>query len=350
MAGIKYNYNWDGKILQELCEKTGASIPEICKKLNIDDLSMRNYISNKSKPGINILMKIANFFAVPLDLLCGRCDETTAQNILNDYSKTYEAIRLKDYEDCLFDRKNGSIQIPTGYWAPYPYNLLDDIFREPVDHVLNEDELNGLEWAINSLMEREQTAIRCYYEENMSLEQTGNLIGPVTPSRTRQIIAKAVRKLRHPSRSKRIKNGLENYQAQEDYSEKLRELDKRERIIERREQELDRLLKNYEDKVKIVSAEELINDGIDPEILGITIEEMDFSVRSFNCLKRSNTNTLGDIIRKIRLGDNINGIYHIRNLGRKSMDEIIFKCSEIIGYDVRLLYGVDDPNKECASA
>lgn len=51
------------------------------------------------------------------------------------------------------------------------------------------------------------------------------------------------------------------------------------------------------------------------ELLHIKIEELDLSVRSFNCLKRAGINSLGDILAHGELSD-------IRNLGRKGITEI----------------------------
>lgn len=50
------------------------------------------------------------------------------------------------------------------------------------------------------------------------------------------------------------------------------------------------------------------------------IEDLDFSVRAFNCLKRANVNTLGDLVEKSELE-----MMKIRNLGKKSLKEVIDK-------------------------
>ena len=50
------------------------------------------------------------------------------------------------------------------------------------------------------------------------------------------------------------------------------------------------------------------------------IEEMDFSVRSYNCLKRANIHTVEDLIRKTE-----EEMLKVRNLGKKSLDEVMQK-------------------------
>ena len=59
------------------------------------------------------------------------------------------------------------------------------------------------------------------------------------------------------------------------------------------------------------------------QILNKTIEELDFSVRSFNCLKRAGINTVGDLINK-----SPDEMMRVRNLGKKSLEEVIAKLEE----------------------
>ena len=58
------------------------------------------------------------------------------------------------------------------------------------------------------------------------------------------------------------------------------------------------------------------------KVLEMTIEELDLSVRSFNCLKRANINTVEDLISKTE-----NEMMKVRNLGRKSLEEVINKLA-----------------------
>ena len=58
------------------------------------------------------------------------------------------------------------------------------------------------------------------------------------------------------------------------------------------------------------------------KVLEMTIEELDLSVRSFNCLKRANINTVQDLISKTE-----DEMMKVRNLGRKSLEEVINKLN-----------------------
>ena len=58
------------------------------------------------------------------------------------------------------------------------------------------------------------------------------------------------------------------------------------------------------------------------KVLDLTIEELDLSVRSFNCLKRANINTVADLISKTE-----EEMMKVRNLGRKSLEEVMNKLA-----------------------
>ncbi len=59
-------------------------------------------------------------------------------------------------------------------------------------------------------------------------------------------------------------------------------------------------------------------------ILEMTIEELDLSVRSYNCLKRAGINTVGELVRKPE-----EEMMKVRNLGKKSLEEVEQKLDEL---------------------
>ena len=60
------------------------------------------------------------------------------------------------------------------------------------------------------------------------------------------------------------------------------------------------------------------------KVLDMTIEELDLSVRSFNCMKRAGINTVEDLINKTE-----EDMMKVRNLGRKSLEEVILKLEAL---------------------
>lgn len=81
-----------------------------------------------------------------------------------------------------------------------------------------------------------------------------------------------------------------------------------------------------------VSSQEIMvetsNTGSE-KVLQMTIEELDLSVRSFNCLKRAGINTVEDLINRSE-----EDMMRVRNLGRKSLEEVVEKL-ETLGYKLR---------------
>ena len=67
-------------------------------------------------------------------------------------------------------------------------------------------------------------------------------------------------------------------------------------------------------------AEEAEEEGIPARVYEMAIEELDLTVRAFNCLKRAGITKVGMILEKLEKGDD--EILAIRNFGRKSLDEL----------------------------
>ncbi len=65
------------------------------------------------------------------------------------------------------------------------------------------------------------------------------------------------------------------------------------------------------------------------KLMELPIEEMDLSVRSYNCLKRAGMNTIQDLLKKSK-----SDMFKVRNLGAKSVEEVIQKL-ESYGFTLR---------------
>lgn len=73
--------------------------------------------------------------------------------------------------------------------------------------------------------------------------------------------------------------------------------------------------------MSIMSQKEL---SLKDKLLETPIEELEFSVRSFNCLKRAGIHTVADIVSKTE-----QDMIKVRNLGKKSLDEVINKIADL---------------------
>ncbi len=75
-------------------------------------------------------------------------------------------------------------------------------------------------------------------------------------------------------------------------------------------------LEEVEEEEEVVEEENLVYE--------VMIEDLDFSVRTYNCLKRAGINTVGDLVTKTE-----SDMMKIRNLGKKSLEEIVLKLDEM---------------------
>ena len=78
-----------------------------------------------------------------------------------------------------------------------------------------------------------------------------------------------------------------------------------------------------EKEVKHVVVEKDVS-GKSEKILEMNIEDLDLSVRSYNCLKRASVNTVGDLTEKTE-----DEMMKVRNLGRKSLEEVTQKLESL---------------------
>lgn len=84
---------------------------------------------------------------------------------------------------------------------------------------------------------------------------------------------------------------------------------------------IDHLICEYDTLKKSIIV--VKKDGESENRSDISIEDMDFSVRTFNCLKRAGCSTLGDIMNQ-----SYENLMNIRNLGKRSFNELIEKLRE----------------------
>lgn len=203
----------------------------------------------------------------------------------------------------------------------YPQNLLYAVFEDEkmLENANTITDLNGsVEYALYTLFDRERQILKYRFAHLMTHEEIGKLYS-ITRERIRQIEQRALRKLRHPQRLKYLKYGVLGVidLNREEYLNRVMDIENR--LIELC-------------KLNDAKADEVIHDvKLKEKYKGILIENCDFSVRTYTCLKRHGIDSLSQLSKL-----SYNEIINIRNLGRKSVGEIIDKLSEY-GYDVEHL-------------
>ena len=182
------------------------------------------------------------------------------------------------------------ISLPAGYIHQYPINVIYAVFdgNECFKVQFSDDQINGLFAAMQTLTVREHECLRLRFEKFYTLEQIGRVFN-VSRERVRQIEGKAIRKLRHPSRSKFFLLGL------------------------------------LECTTAMGQTAEP-NQYVCPDRFRIEpIETLEFSVRAENCLKRAGIRTWADVAS---LADD--QIINIRGCGHHTAMEIQNRRDQIL--------------------
>jgi hypothetical protein len=191
----------------------------------------------------------------------------------------------------------------------YPLNIAKAIFDS--EEEARKVYIPGISAALATLTEREQGVLIHRFQRKLTLEQCGKEYG-ITRERIRQIEAKALRKLRHPTRANMMK------------AVPLTELQAKHTEYCNLKDDYEWLKKAFE----TLTAQKAEPGVIIPMAehasrLEMPIEELDLSVRSYNCLRRNGKDTLRDIVEMTE--DELKGV---RNLGMKSLLEIKAKLNE----------------------
>lgn len=343
MSMLTKKYEWNPVPLIKLVNATGCAKDSIARACNLSLSSLTKYLDGTTAPSMSAVLNMADYFAVPVDVILGRATSEELEEIYKNYSSHFMEMRRAPFESYLFrhstqieaENRENPYDMPLDYTlndAPFPYNLITDIFGSPMIEIMDEDHEAGLHKALTVLNERERECIYMIYRDGMTLEESAGVLG-LSKERTRQILKKSIRKLRHPYYQQFIKLGVEGVEEKKDFERRKNELERKEAILSEREAVLKRafevigfVAKQYE-----YEPEETAENLTDEEILDkMPIDELDLSVRSFNCLKRANINTFKDLRERASRGNMIN----IRNLGRRSVGEILDKLL-YFGYDYR---------------
>lgn len=327
-------------ILREFVKRSGLSQKEIADAAGVSSSSLNGCLTGKISPSLNFIVALADFFCVPVDVLLGRQDEEVVERVLADYAGAFSELRRRDYEATLRSRSvDYTVMVAEGE-TPWPYNLLDVIGtntrglrkngrKERWGSFLTQDQEDALNYVISiTLTEREQQTLLMYFKEGKTLAEIGMEYG-LTRERIRQIIAKAVRRMRHPARMKLIEYGLAGYAHMNENRRRKEKLEAEDKALDELEQDLILRRAFLEGVLPTQEVREEERIGKD-----IYLEDMDLSVRSYNCLKRAKCDTLGDVCQVLKDGR----LNKLRNVGRKTMNEVLNKVLVMTGEDYRRLY------------
>ena len=223
--------------------------------------------------------------------------------VIKGFQKTYET--LEEAENVLKEIKMNTKNIN----HDYPLDFIDALFgtNKMIDIAYIENNFDkNINYVLDTITEREALVVRKRFIEGYTFEAVALQFG-VSRERIRQIEAKAIRKLRHPSRLYFIRYGEEVKELQDDINKLTNDL--------------------------LLKKEQLLNILANPDLIELTKEEiegatsidtLDFSVRTYHVLRRSGVDTLLQLMSK-----SVKQLRVIRNMGNKSIREIIEKLGKI---------------------
>ena len=240
-------------------------------------------------------------------------------------TESIEAIKILDMNEII--HKIGPLKNRTPLFERcYPMNLLTVLLgfeAEPEDDLTDDDiwDINIREFRkrIMRLTDREQRVIEMRFHLGMTLDECAAVVG-VTRERIRQIQNKACKKLREHLNDDRYV-----YISRNEYLALKSQIEHWKNVCEKL---------GAEEKVEELSTFE--------DISGVSIYELELSVRSTNCLLRADLKTIGDLIKfdQAQMEKDTPYAYHtwmqIRNLGKKSLKEIKQKIFEYCGYQIQI--------------
>lgn len=213
----------------------------------------------------------------------------------------------------------------------WPYGFLDDYWRcRPgeyrVPDISIKELVGSIEYvlAVSSISERDRGIIHERYQRLQPYREIANNYG-LSESRARMIVQDSLRKLRHPKYKGLLAMGVAAYTRQryEIAVDKKVESLVEERLRTQRMEDFRYWCKRY----TIPEAE--IPDIITPPTVPYDagIEELDLSLRAFNCLAKNNIATVGQLLTLDK-----ESLMQIKNLGKTTYWDII-RCLEKCGYD-----------------
>ena len=315
---------WSPDILNKLIKASGKTYDQIAADAGIGRSTLNKIINHWYPPSADILIALANYFGVTVDLLCGQVSDEALADILIVYPEYFTGLLRCSYEKSL---ESIPRKIPAGYISIWPYNLLDDVFQEPVSFVMTDDRIDGLYNALDMLSDREKEWTILSYRDGKANTEIAEMYGR-SSNRVMQVLHKAIRKLRHPARKRLIMDGVNG--SREIAEEREMISDQKRKLIQER-MELEGLRKDVEDLRNRPPLPPL-----DPLDAHLNIAELDLSVRSFNCLMRADFKTMRELLNCAAEGN----LPRIRNFGVKSIKETLQKLYDMgyITYDQAVDY------------
>lgn len=225
---------------------------------------------------------------------------------------------IKEDADLLPDTRDGLFKAITGWFvASQRGNIM------PI--ALSDDFLKDARVILESLSVRERDVLKMRFGLGMNrrtFEEIGQQFG-VTRERVRQIEDKALRKLRHPNRNKKL---LSYFQSSADISQALHTLRCETEELKRQRQEFEN---EKEAVARAIATKEMIERASSESILDMPFKEFGLSTRVRTCLNFIGISNIRALLEKSR-----DELMDLRNFGRGCLQEVEGKLA-LYGFQLR---------------
>jgi RNA polymerase sigma factor (sigma-70 family) len=226
LVEIKIKNNW---LMKKIKEKGYENGNQFAKAHSLQPTMVNSYLSFKEAPYNKKGEWRHSFIRISEALRClpeDICPPQHLEKVLKKNKSTFEA----------------SLNDISGYLTGN-----QDTAMPAIERIVREEDFSGISSALQALTPREERVIRCRFgmtsDGEMTLADVGQQLG-VSPTRIRDIEARALRKLRHPTRVGDLRRILrENFGIQETKSVQDRRYSPLWKIIEKlneRQEEIDR--------------------------------------------------------------------------------------------------------------
>lgn len=183
--------------LKTLIKRDGFSHKYVSEGTGISIATLRSYTCGKRVPSLKNLITLADYFAVPVDYLLGRCSEEESEAIKKDYCKNILETRRKLFEGYLTREiyfpllvddsdlcwPNNLLVALTGDWGYFSWAVLTTDQEKKIDDV------------VNALNEGERNVVLLNFKKHRNYSEIGKELN-TTRECVRQLKANALRRLR----------------------------------------------------------------------------------------------------------------------------------------------------------
>lgn len=359
--------------LRFLIDNSSLTDEEIESAIELPNGTFANFFSKTTyQMPIIQLVVIADYFAVPLDFITGRCTKDQAEYIMDNYLYCYNQLCRTSYEKYLSGKRYRKITFEVQ--PQWPYNLLEDIFQKSWKYPISDEQEVGLIKSLKTLSGNDLLLLTSYYRDGSTFAKIARE-NEICLESARQRIKRIVRKLQNPLCMNDIKYGpstkFSKYNSQIEYFEA--QLDKKYSDLKEYEKELNRhemdiMMHEYDVKLleervcrRKSNISQIINNRSLPDDPNkLLIQDIKFSFSTYEIIRRPRDwrykqtdnelvfcKTLQDLINLVRDGK-LKYISGINIINAREILETIYtltgKKYTYNGVDVTKLY--KDTNDE----